>query len=39
VRRENDNRIVITMRGERNSNDKERRCVYNIRSEEARFDE
>ncbi len=39
VRRENDNRIVITMRGERNGNDRERRCVYNTRTEEARFDE
>jgi hypothetical protein len=39
VRRETDNRIVITMRGERNGNDRERRCVYNTRTEEARFDE
>jgi hypothetical protein len=39
VRKENDNRIVITMRGERNGNDRERRCVYNTRTEEARFDE
>ena len=39
VRRETDNRIVITMRGERNGNDRERRCVYNTRTEEARFDD
>lgn len=39
IRRETDNRIVITMRGERNGNDRQRRCVYNTRTEEARFDD
>jgi hypothetical protein len=37
VSKENDNRIVVTMTGERNDNDKERRCVYNTNSKEARF--
>jgi sugar phosphate isomerase/epimerase len=37
VTKENDNRIVVTMTGERNNNDKERRCVYNSNSKEARF--
>ena len=37
VTKENDNRIVVTMTGERNNNDKERRCVYNTNSKEARF--
>ena len=37
VTRENDNRIVVMMTGERNDNDKERRCVYNTNSKDARF--
>ena len=37
VTKENDNRIVVTMTGERSNNDKERRCVYNSNSKEARF--
>ena len=32
-----ENRIVVTMTGERNNNDKERRCVYSTNSKEARF--
>lgn len=39
VRREGDNRIVITMTGERKGDDRERRCVYNTRNDEARFDD
>jgi hypothetical protein len=39
VRKENDNRIVITMRGERNGNDRQRRCVYDLSSEQARFED
>ena len=37
VTKEGENRIVVTMTGERNNNDKERRCVYNSNSKEARF--
>jgi hypothetical protein len=37
VAKEGENRIVVTMTGERNNNDKERRCVYNTNSKEARF--
>ena len=37
VTRESDDRVVVTMTGERNNNDKERRCVYNTNSKEARF--
>ena len=37
VSKEGENRIVVTMTGERNNNDKERRCVYNTNSKEARF--
>lgn len=37
VTRENDNRIVVMMTGERNDNDKKRRCVYNTNSKDARF--
>jgi hypothetical protein len=37
VSKEGENRIVVTMTGERNNNDKERRCVYNSNSKEARF--
>ena len=39
VRREDDDRIVITVRGERDGDNRERRCVYNTKTEEARFDE
>lgn len=37
VTKENDNRVVVRMTGERNDNDKKRRCVYDISSKEARF--
>ena len=37
VTKEGENRIVVTMTGERNNNDKECRCVYNSNSKEARF--
>ena len=39
VRKEGENRIVITMRGERKGDERERRCVYNTRTNEARFDD
>src|SRR5215211_6435602 len=37
VRREGDDRIVISVEGERDGDDRERRCVYSIRRDEARF--
>ena len=39
VRKEGDRRIVITMRGERKGDERERRCVYDTRTNEARFDD
>src|SRR3712207_1456616 len=39
VRREGDHWIVIEVRGERRGEDRERRCVYNPRTGEARFDD
>ena len=39
VRREGDRRIVITTRGERKGDERERRCVYDTRTNEARFDD
>lgn len=39
LRREGDDRIVIMVQGERNRDDRERRCVYNIRRDEARFED
>src|SRR4028118_280526 len=35
VSKESENRIVVTMTGERNDNDKERRCVYNTNSKRS----
>src|SRR5688500_12516508 len=35
VSKEGDNRIVVTMTGEREGEDRERRCVYNTNSKEA----
>ena len=37
VSREGENRIVVRMTGEREGEDRERRCVYNTNSKEARF--
>lgn len=37
VRRENDNRIVVRVRGERNGDNRERICVYNTRTNDADF--
>ena len=37
VSKEGDNRIVVTMTGEREGEDRERRCVYNTNSKEASF--
>jgi hypothetical protein len=39
VRREGDDRIVIRVRGERNNNDRDRRCIYNTRTNDARFED
>jgi hypothetical protein len=39
VRKEGDRRIVITMRGERKGDERERRCVYDTKTNEARFDD
>ena len=37
VRKEGEERIVVTVRGEKEDKDRDRRCVYNINTEEARF--
>ncbi len=37
VSKEGENRIVVTMTGEREGEDRQRRCVYNTNSKEARF--
>jgi hypothetical protein len=37
VSKEGDDRIVVTMTGEREGEDRERRCVYDTGSKEARF--
>ena len=37
VSKEGENRIVVTMTGEREGEDRERRCVYNTNSKEASF--
>lgn len=37
VRREGEDRIVIVVRGERDGDNRQRRCVYNTKTEEARF--
>jgi hypothetical protein len=39
LKREGDDRIVIMVQGERNKDDRERRCVYNVRRDEARFED
>lgn len=39
VRREGDDRIVIRVRGERDNDDRERRCIYNTRTNDARFED
>jgi len=39
VRKEGDDRIVISMTGERKGDERQRRCVYNTKSNEARFDD
>ena len=35
--KEGDNRIVVTMTGEREGEDRERRCVYDTNSKQASF--
>ena len=37
VRREGEDRIVLTMTGERKGDERERRCVYNTKTNQARF--
>jgi hypothetical protein len=37
VSKEGDDRIVVTVTGEREGEDRERRCVYNTNSKEASF--
>jgi hypothetical protein len=37
VSKEGDDRVVVTMTGEREGEDRQRRCVYNTNSKEARF--
>ena len=37
VSKEGEDRIVVTMTGEREGEDRERRCVYDTSSKEARF--
>lgn len=39
VQREGDDRIVITVQGEREGEDRNRRCVYNTKTNEARFED
>jgi hypothetical protein len=38
VSKEGENRIVVTMTGERESEDRKRRCIYNTNSKEASFE-
>ena len=37
VAKEGENRIVVTMTGEREGEDRQRRCVYNTNSKQASF--
>ena len=37
VSKEGDDRVVVTMTGEREGEDRQRRCVYDTSSKEARF--
>ena len=37
VRKEGENRIVVTVTGEREGEDRQRRCVYNTNSKQASF--
>ena len=37
VRREGEDRIVLTMTGERKGDERERRCVYSTKTNQARF--
>jgi hypothetical protein len=39
VRKESGNRIVVMMSGERKGQDRDRRCVYNTKTNEAQFEE
>ena len=39
VRKEKGDRIVVMMSGERKGQDRERRCVYNTKTNEAQFEE
>lgn len=39
VRKESGNRIVVVMTGERKGEDRERRCVYNTKTNDAQFDD
>ena len=39
VRKEKGDRIVVMMSGERKGQDRERRCVYNTKTNEAQFED
>ena len=39
VRKESGNRIVVMMTGERKGQDRDRRCVYNTKTNEAQFED
>ena len=39
LKREGDNRIVITVQGERGGDDRDRRCVYNTKTNDAKFED
>ena len=39
VRKESGNRIVVTMTGERKGQDRDRRCVYDTKTDEAQFED
>ena len=39
VRKESGNRIVVTMTGERKGQDRDRRCVYNTKTNKAQFED
>ena len=39
IRKESGNRIVVMMTGERKGQDRDRRCVYNTKTNEAQFDD
>ena len=39
LKREGDNRIVVTVQGERDGDNRDRRCVYNTKTNDAEFED